>query len=113
MTRRSEPREDHLAHAQSEEERLHAQRDLSRAELGETLGALASKVNVTANSRNFVHTYLARTQDLGAAAGEYARRGYERWSRTKQPSPTVLTAGAVALVAVLTITKYRARARGR
>jgi hypothetical protein len=83
---------------------LRAQIERTRAELGETVAALAAKADLRARARDRVGGITARARRRAAAAGDAVP------ARTAWPLAAVAALGAVAAVALVA---WRRNGRGR
>lgn len=93
-----------------EEEVLHADRDLTRRELSDTIDALTHKADLASQSQQVAHNYITKAQDGAATVGGYVRRGREACAESKWLSSAVLAGAAVVVTSVLALARARYRA---
>ncbi|MDR7300219.1 DUF3618 domain-containing protein [Haloactinomyces albus] len=92
----------------TEEDALHADRDVARQELGETIDALARKADLPSRSRQAAHGYIVKAQDGATTLARAVR--HSRASEMAWLPPAALAA-VVALGSALVLAKSRSRAR--
>ncbi|HEY8534470.1 MAG TPA: DUF3618 domain-containing protein [Micromonospora sp.] len=83
---------------------LRAQIRQTRAELGETVQALAEKADVKARLRTSAHRTWQRVRGQASHAGHQARGGHSRWRL-----PLIVAAVGAAAVVVVFVRRRRRR----